>query len=148
MKYISSSIGFVFLLLSFAAFQPSSAQQKTTKPNVLFLFADDQRADAIGAAGNPYIQTPNLDRLASEGSRFANAYVMGGNHGAVCAASRAVCCQFNAVNAEVKMIGQISLLYFLKLTDKISMALYNRFRAERTFLNCIVSAISLYDRPS
>jgi arylsulfatase A-like enzyme len=90
MKSKISSFGFGILLLSLAVFQPSFAQQKSAKPNVLFLFADDQRADALGASGNPYIQTPNLDQLASEGSRFKNAYVMGGNHGAVCAASRAM----------------------------------------------------------
>lgn len=66
------------------------SQQRSAKPNILFLFADDQRADALGASGNPYIRTPNLDQLALEGSRFTNAYVMGGNHGAVCMASRAM----------------------------------------------------------
>ncbi|MGV3764136.1 sulfatase-like hydrolase/transferase [Parapedobacter sp.] len=60
------------------------------KINVLFLFADDQRADALGISGNPYIRTPNIDQLGGEGSRFSNAYVMGGNHGAVCMASRAM----------------------------------------------------------
>ncbi|MFC5624388.1 sulfatase-like hydrolase/transferase [Algoriphagus winogradskyi] len=77
-------------LLSLISTQENLAQTSQSKPNVLFLFADDQRADALGVSGNPYIQTPNLDQLASEGSRFANAYVMGGNHGAVCAASRAM----------------------------------------------------------
>ncbi|RAI84392.1 sulfatase-like hydrolase/transferase [Algoriphagus yeomjeoni] len=84
------TIGLIITLLLSLVVQLTSAQQKAIKPNVLFLFADDQRADALGASGNPYIQTPNLDQLASEGSRFANAYVMGGNHGAVCAASRAM----------------------------------------------------------
>ncbi|ALJ06465.1 choline sulfatase [Pseudalgibacter alginicilyticus] len=60
------------------------------KPNILFIFTDDQRADAIGASGNTYIKTPNIDKLAQAGTLFENAYVMGGNHGAVCAASRAM----------------------------------------------------------
>ncbi|HEY9561828.1 MAG TPA: sulfatase-like hydrolase/transferase, partial [Anseongella sp.] len=64
--------------------------KKESKPNVLFLFADDQRADALGISGNPYIRTPHIDQLAREGSRFSNAYVMGGNHGAICMASRAM----------------------------------------------------------
>jgi arylsulfatase A-like enzyme len=68
----------------------NSPEKSAPKPNVLFLFADDQRADALGIAGNPYIQTPTLDQLAREGSRFTNAYVMGGNHGAICMASRAM----------------------------------------------------------
>ncbi|WP_372756125.1 sulfatase-like hydrolase/transferase [Mariniflexile sp.] len=65
-------------------------EKKNTNPNVLFIFTDDQRADAIGASGNTYIKTPNIDKLSQEGIRFDNAYVMGGNHGAVCAASRAM----------------------------------------------------------
>lgn len=79
-----------FLALSY--FLPLEGQSQTApkKPNILFLFADDQRADALGVAGNPYIRTPNLDQLAFEGSRFSNVYVMGGNHGAVCMASRAM----------------------------------------------------------
>ena len=60
------------------------------KPNVLFLFADDQRADAMGCAGNSYIRTPNIDKLSETGVRFTNAYVMGGHHGAICAPSRAM----------------------------------------------------------
>ncbi len=62
----------------------------TAKPNILFLFADDQRADALGCAGNPYIKTPNIDKLAESGVRFSNNYIMGGHHGAICAPSRAM----------------------------------------------------------
>lgn len=90
MKNNILALGLLTILLSCISLQENLAQTPQNKPNVLFLFADDQRADALGASGNPYIQTPNLDQLASEGSRFENAYVMGGNHGAVCAASRAM----------------------------------------------------------
>lgn len=65
----------------------SSSQNR---PNILLIFADDQRADALGASGNPYIRTPNIDRLANQGVRFSNSYVMGGHHGAICAPSRAM----------------------------------------------------------
>jgi len=51
---------------------------------------DDQRADALGAWGNPYIQTPTLDRLARRGFSFREAHIMGSHHGAVCAPSRAM----------------------------------------------------------
>jgi arylsulfatase A-like enzyme len=57
-------------------------------PNVLFLFADDMRADSIGALGNPVVKTPNLDRLVRRGVSFTNAYCMGGNSPAVCTPSR------------------------------------------------------------
>jgi len=66
------------------------AEKDTKHPNVLFFFADDQRADALGCAGNPYIKTPHIDKLAETGVRFSNAYVMGGHHGAICAPSRAM----------------------------------------------------------
>lgn len=58
------------------------------KPNVLFLFTDDQRADTIHALGNPQIQTPHLDELARSGFVFNNAYCLGSNSGAVCVCSR------------------------------------------------------------
>lgn len=58
--------------------------------NVLILLADDQRADALGCAGNSYIRTPNIDSLARSGVRFSNAYIMGGHHGAISAPSRAM----------------------------------------------------------
>ena len=60
------------------------------QPNVLLLFADDQRPDTIGAYGNPYIQTPNLDRLVGEGFSFRRAYCLGSQGGAVCVPSRAM----------------------------------------------------------
>jgi arylsulfatase A-like enzyme len=60
------------------------------RPNILFLFADDQRADTIAALGNPVIKTPNLDRLARRGLAFNRAYMQGGMQGATCVPSRAM----------------------------------------------------------
>jgi arylsulfatase A-like enzyme len=59
-----------------------------SRPNVIFLFADDMRADSIGAIGNPVVRTPSLDSLVSRGMAFGNAYCLGGNSGAVCTPSR------------------------------------------------------------
>ena len=44
------------------------------KPNVLFVFADQLRYSALGSSGNRVIRTPHLDRLASQGLVFDNAY--------------------------------------------------------------------------
>ncbi|MFW6146475.1 MAG: sulfatase [Planctomycetota bacterium] len=44
------------------------------RPNILLLYTDQQRWDALASAGNPHIHTPNLDRLASEGVLFENAF--------------------------------------------------------------------------
>ncbi len=60
------------------------------RPNLLFLFSDDQRYDTIHALGNPIIKTPNLDRLVNSGFVFNNNYVMGSMSGAVCLPSRAM----------------------------------------------------------
>ena len=60
------------------------------RPNVLFLFADDQRPDTIAAYGNRHIQTPHIDRLVQNGFNFRRAYCMGSIHGAVCQPSRAM----------------------------------------------------------
>ncbi|MCI0540059.1 MAG: sulfatase-like hydrolase/transferase [Verrucomicrobiales bacterium] len=62
----------------------------TPKPSILLLFADDMRADAIAAHGNPHIKTPNLDKLVAAGFSFRGNYVFGGNSGAVCVPSRAM----------------------------------------------------------
>jgi arylsulfatase A-like enzyme len=59
------------------------------RPNVLFLFTDDQRFDTIHALGNDRIKTPNIDRLVKDGVSFTNAYIMGGTCMAVCTPSRA-----------------------------------------------------------
>jgi arylsulfatase A-like enzyme len=60
------------------------------RPNVLFIFNDDQRADTIAALGNPVIKTPNLDRLCRQGVAFDRAYMQGGFNGATCVPSRAM----------------------------------------------------------
>ena len=44
-------------------------------PNVLVILTDDQRWDAMSCAGNRLVKTPNMDRLAAEGVRFANVFV-------------------------------------------------------------------------
>ena len=43
-------------------------------PNILFLFSDQHSARFMGHAGHPFVVTPNLDRLAAEGTCFTNAY--------------------------------------------------------------------------
>lgn len=61
--------------------KPASAQ----RPNIIFLLTDDHRFDALGVAGNRFIQTPYLDQMARQGIRFKNAYVTT----SICSVSRA-----------------------------------------------------------
>ncbi|MFN0197799.1 MAG: sulfatase [Planctomycetaceae bacterium] len=48
------------------------AKPTASRPNIVILYADDWRHDTLGCAGNPVVKTPNLDRLAHEGCRFAH----------------------------------------------------------------------------
>lgn len=67
--------------------------QAAERPNFVFLYTDDQRWDALGVVQReqgdqgrfPWIESPNLDRLAAEGVRFRNAFVVE----SLCAPSRA-----------------------------------------------------------
>ncbi len=45
-----------------------------TRPNVLLIYTDQQRWDALGAVGNPFVKTPNLDRLAAQGTLFDHCF--------------------------------------------------------------------------
>jgi len=94
MRTLPSDSLVALVLLSAVFLQPGCAGGRDhppgRRPNILFLFADDQRADTIAAWGNSHIRTPNLDRLVRQGYSFRNNYNMGGNSGAVCIPSRAM----------------------------------------------------------
>ncbi|NQT87781.1 sulfatase-like hydrolase/transferase, partial [bacterium] len=45
-----------------------------TRPNILLVHGDQHRYDCLGAAGNPDVHTPHLDKLAAEGVRFDHSY--------------------------------------------------------------------------
>ncbi len=62
-----------------------ASSDKAQRPNVIFFLSDDQRADFLGCAGHPIVQTPFIDDLAQKGVRFENAFVTT----SICAASRA-----------------------------------------------------------
>lgn len=77
----SLAMGVIFSLNSCSVVK---AEQKQ-RPNIIFILTDDQRWDALGAMGNPVIRTPNMDKLASAGILFQNAYVTT----SICCVSRA-----------------------------------------------------------
>ena len=80
-----------WLLLFGVVIQSAAAALRADpRPNVLFLLADDQRADTIAALGNPIIRTPNLDRLARSGLAFTCAYMQGAMNPGTCMPSRAM----------------------------------------------------------
>ncbi|MBC8372976.1 MAG: sulfatase-like hydrolase/transferase, partial [Planctomycetes bacterium] len=65
-----------------------NAADKSSKPNILFIFADDQTYESICALGYDEVKTPNLDKLVRGGVTFTHAYNQGSWSGAVCIASR------------------------------------------------------------
>ena len=73
-------------LLLFILFTGCSEKNKDLKPNILFIMSDDHAYQAISAYDQRLIQTPNIDRIASEGMLFSNASVTN----SICAPSRAV----------------------------------------------------------
>jgi arylsulfatase A-like enzyme len=83
----------LFLPAFLALVLASLAHAADSRPNFLFVYTDDQRFDAMsvvqqeqGEKGRwPWLKTPNMDRLAREGVRFRNAFVVN----SLCAPSRA-----------------------------------------------------------
>ncbi|WP_215223969.1 sulfatase-like hydrolase/transferase [Echinicola shivajiensis] len=76
------------LILTVLGFRQGFSQgekEEEEKPNIIFILTDDQRFDALGYAGNKYIETPEMDDLAKSGSFFETAIVTT----PICAASRA-----------------------------------------------------------
>lgn len=68
----------------------SSIQGPRSKPNIMFVFADDLTHEGVAAYGLSEVKTPNIDRLVNNGVSFMHAYNMGAWGGAVCVASRAM----------------------------------------------------------
>ena len=75
-ELIRGSAGAVGLLpaLGGLATRQARARETVKPPNILFVMVDEMRWDVMGCAGHPVVQTPNLDRLAKDGVRFANTY--------------------------------------------------------------------------
>lgn len=63
------------LLLFLACVLRSQALMADDRPNIVFFFTDDQTISTLGCYGNPIVQTPNIDALAAQGTRFENAFV-------------------------------------------------------------------------
>lgn len=73
----------IFLL--FSILMAASPALATSKPNIVFIFADDWGWGDLSCHGHPYVRTPNIDRLAAEGREFYQFTVASG----VCSPSRA-----------------------------------------------------------
>lgn len=82
-KLLRRGYGLCFAV--FCAISLASILHAESRPNILFIFSDDHAQHAISAYGSRVNQTPHLDRLASEGSRFIHSFVTN----SICTPSRA-----------------------------------------------------------
>ncbi len=78
----------IWIVTLFAFGFVCNAKDLQHKPNILFIFADDQTFNTLGMLEGCPVKTPNLDRLAEQGVRFSHTYNMGSFTPAVCVASR------------------------------------------------------------
>jgi len=78
----------LFLVVTACGVFPARSSLAEERPNILFIFADDQCYETVRAFGHTDIDTPNLDRLVERGTTFTRCYNMGSWSGAVCVASR------------------------------------------------------------
>src|SRR5213596_2937695 len=107
----ASAFAWCFALCALLAVPVRAAEAGAVakKPNVIFILADDLGYGDVGAFGQKLIKTPNIDRLAAEGTKFTQAYA----GETVCAPSR--CCLMTGMhsghapirgNREIKPEGQ------------------------------------------
>lgn len=73
-EFIQGGAAVVGTLL--ASSVPAAAEPKAgaKRPNLVFIYNEGQRADALSIAGHPIVKTPNQDRIGREGVRFTNAF--------------------------------------------------------------------------
>jgi len=99
-------------ILTILLLAPLAALHAADKPNIIFILSDDLAQGDLGCYGQKLIQTPHLDRMAAEGTRFTQAY----SGTTVCAPSRASLmtglhmghCPIRA-NREIGVEGQMPL---------------------------------------
>ena len=73
-RYPIAALAVFALLVACRATTPTADTTPRPQPNVLYIITDQQSASLLSCAGDRYVSTPALDRLASEGARFERAY--------------------------------------------------------------------------
>lgn len=103
-----------FLVLSFVWLgisSPGNAQLPSQRPNIVFILADDLGWSELGCYGNEFHETPNLDRLASDGMRFSQAY-----------AAAPVCSPYRAALLTGQHPARIGILDYLRPNSANALA--------------------------
>ncbi|RTE55086.1 DUF4976 domain-containing protein [Arenibacter aquaticus] len=113
----------------------NASHSKKDRPNILFLFTDDQRYSTLGALGMDEVLTPGMDGLMAAGTTFTNAYILGAPHGAVCSPSRAMLMTGrHYFNLEPNVYAQFSVPDSLRgKSNKLTFPEYFRANGYTTF---------------
>jgi arylsulfatase A-like enzyme len=64
----------IYIIFSFILINASMAQNSENRPNIIYIFTDQQHANMMSCAGNSWLKTPAMDYLAENGIRFTRAY--------------------------------------------------------------------------
>lgn len=76
MRFRQQKINIIYKWVTLLILVSTNVVAQNNQPNIIFIYTDDQRYDALGVNGNDVIITPELDKLAKEGIRFTNANVV------------------------------------------------------------------------
>src|ERR1700722_13072359 len=68
-------LALLVILMSSMRTAMGQAAGDATHPNIIFVLVDDERWDAIGCMGHPFVKYPSIDRIANEGAKFTNYFV-------------------------------------------------------------------------
>ncbi|WP_175518924.1 sulfatase-like hydrolase/transferase [Maribacter dokdonensis] len=93
MKRYLRYLGFflcISILISSCKEKEDKVVEKKSRPNILFLFTDDQRRSTVENFGVEATTTPNMNKLVNSGTTFSNSYILGATTAAVCSPSRAM----------------------------------------------------------
>ena len=85
LKKTAGAVGALAVTPVAAANDPAANPTSTARPNFVFIMTNGHRSSALSLAGNPVVQTPNLDRIGREGIQLQQAFVVN----ALCLPSRA-----------------------------------------------------------
>ncbi len=64
----------LWFLAIYVILLPSAILAQTQKPNIIFILTNDQRFNALGYVGNKIVYTPEMDKLAKQGTYFKNSF--------------------------------------------------------------------------
>lgn len=74
-RYLIASLLIFYTLFQSCEQASPDGKQSASNPNIIFILTDDHRFDAMGFMDHPFLETPNMDRMANEGMHFSRAIV-------------------------------------------------------------------------